>query len=92
MSTHSLSMNRARRLALPLLAVAAASLAGCTTYYKVTDATTQRAYYTTKVDDSKLTSGAVRFTDAATGAEVTLQSSEVQKISKQQYDTAVKKN
>ncbi|MFT3683724.1 MAG: hypothetical protein QM783_02160 [Phycisphaerales bacterium] len=71
------------------LAAFAAVLGGCTTYYQVNDVATQRSYYATKVD--KHGNGAVRLTDAKTGADVTLQSSEVKEISKEQYEAAVGK-
>ena len=60
-------------------------LAGCssTTYYRVTDPQSGKAYYTTKI--KKLRSGSAEFVDAKSGQSVTLQSSEVQKISKEQY-------
>ena len=47
-------------------------VAGCTNYYRVTDPTTGKAYYTTKVDADK--SGAVKIKDEKTGSMVTLRS------------------
>jgi hypothetical protein len=55
--------------------------AGCTTYYRVTDQSTRRAYYTTGID--RTDSGAVRFYDEKSRASVTLQSSEIVEISKE---------
>ena len=65
-----------------LLAIVLAT-AGCTTYYRVTDPASGRMYYT---DDVKRTAqGAVQFKDAKSGAEVTLQASEVLPISSEDY-------
>lgn len=58
-------------------------VAGCTNYYRVTDPTTGKAYYTKKVDAGK--GGAVKIKDEKTGSMVTLQSSEVKEISKGEY-------
>jgi hypothetical protein len=58
--------------------------AGCASYYKVTDPTTGRIYYTQKVDH--LDSGGARLTDAHTGDIVTIQNSEVQEITEQQFN------
>ena len=55
-------------------------VAGCTTYYKVTDPAGNRFYYTTDIDTTD--NGAIRIRDERTGANVTLQSSEVLEISK----------
>ena len=68
-------------------ALALASLAGCTKYYKVTDPASGKVFYTTSVDQSKK-AGYIEFTDAATQSNITLQSSEVKKISKEQYQAA----
>jgi hypothetical protein len=63
-----------------------AGLAACTTYYKVTDPTSQKVYYTTEVDQEK--SGAVSLKDAGTGARVTIQNSEVVEIDGDEYKAA----
>jgi hypothetical protein len=55
---------------------------GCASYYQVTDPGSDKVYYTTKV---KKKDGRVEFKDAATGSEITLQSSEVLKIKKEEY-------
>jgi hypothetical protein len=65
-------------------AVLMISLAGCTNYYKVTDPTTGRVYYTTEL--SQKGSGASTLKDARTGNTVTVQSSEVQKIEKEEFE------
>jgi hypothetical protein len=60
---------------------------GCAKYYKITDPTTEKTYYTKKV--KKRGSGAVRLKDQRTGRTVTLQSSEVEKITKDQFNLGV---
>ncbi len=63
-------------------------LAGCASYYKVSDPSTGKTYYTEEV---KRNGSAVEFKDAQTGGVMTLQNSEVQEIDKQQYEQAVAK-
>jgi hypothetical protein len=58
---------------------------GCTTYYKVTDPTTGKTYYTTELQ--KKGSGAATLKDGRTGNTVSLQNSEISKISKEEYDS-----
>lgn len=80
------------RLLLALACSAAALITGCTKYYQVSDPTGNKMYYTDDFDGGKHeNSGAVRFIDGKTGAEVTLQSSEVKEITKEQYQAAVGK-
>ena len=57
--------------------------AGCTSYHKVTDLNTGKAYYSTDIDQKS--SGAVELRDGRTGNTVTLPSSEVQAITKDEY-------
>jgi len=64
-----------------LLAIVLAS-AGCTTYYRVTDPSSGRAYYT---DEIKRSGSAVMFHDAKSGSEVTLQASEIKEISSEDF-------
>jgi hypothetical protein len=71
-------------------AIAAVCLAllfatGCTSYYRVTDPTTGREYYTTQLDEKD--SGAATLKDARTGRTVNLQNSEIAQISKEEYET-----
>jgi len=61
---------------------------GCTTYYRVTDQATRRAYYTTDID--RADSGAVRFYDEKSRASVTLQSSEIVEISKEAFNSGIR--
>jgi hypothetical protein len=58
--------------------------AGCASYYQITDPTTGKVYFSTSMDQSS--SGATVFTDAKTGAKITLQNSEVSKITQQQFE------
>jgi len=64
-------------------------LSGCASYYKVKDTQSGSVYYTTEVDRSG--SGSVKFKDANTGSEVTLQSSEVLEINEEEYKANTKK-
>jgi len=66
-----------------------ALLAGCGTsgaYYMVREPGSATPYYTTSISTS---GSAVKFKDAKTGSGVTLQSSEVRKISKEEYAQAM---
>lgn len=65
-------------------------VAGCTTYYRVTDPASGKEYYTTDVDE-KGKSGAVKIKDDKSGSTVTLQSSEVKEISEDEYKAATGK-
>lgn len=66
-------------------------LVGCGgSYYRVKDTTSGRVYYTRDVDTKRQT-GAVDFKDAKTGSKVTLQSSEVEKITEAQYQQGLAK-
>jgi hypothetical protein len=62
---------------LPLL------LGGCTSYYKVTDPTTGKAYYTTELTQKG--NGSATLKDGRTGNTVNIQNSEISKISKDEY-------
>ena len=61
--------------------------AGCTSYYKVTDPTTDKTYYTNNVGYKR--SGSAEFKDARTGAKVVLPSSEAQKIEKDEFNRGI---
>lgn len=76
------SVTRKSVLSVSLLA---AMTVGCTTYYKVTDPTTGKVYYTTELEERN--SGATTLKDARTGGEVTVQNSEVVKINKEEFET-----
>jgi hypothetical protein len=67
-----------------LLLSAALLAGGCTTYYQIRDPVTGDVYY---ADDIKtLDDGAVRFTDAQSGTEVTVQNSDIKEISEDEYN------
>lgn len=62
---------------------------GCSSsYYKVTEPQSGKAYYTEKVDNVMGT-GAVKVKDARTGSLVTLQNSEVKEISEKEYKAGI---
>ena len=68
---------------VPLIAMAA----GCAgKYYKVTDTSTGKPYYTQQVSKNAT---AVQFKDAKTGAATTLQSSQVLEIDKTAYTSGL---
>jgi hypothetical protein len=68
----------------PLLLTVALLAGGCTTYYQIQDPDTGDVYY---ADDLKtLKGGAVKFTDAHTGNEVTVQDSDIKVISKEEFN------
>jgi hypothetical protein len=71
-----------------LLVVGSLFLAGCTKYYAVTDPTTKKVYYTTKLDENK--SGSTTFKDAKTGQTVTVQNTEVKQIKKDEFKAGTK--
>jgi len=56
-------------------------------YWMVTDPSTKNIYYTQGVDS--LSSGAVKFTDAQTGNAVSIQNSEVKKVTEEEFKAAV---
>jgi hypothetical protein len=57
---------------------------GCSKYYQVRDPQTGRTYYSSDVN--KRSGGAVTLKDAKSGAEVTVQNSEVREIDKRRYE------
>jgi hypothetical protein len=75
-----------KRLVVFLICVA--FLAGCGSYYKVTDPASKSVYYTESIDQMK--SGAIKFKDAKTGGEITLQSSEVKEIDSKEFEAGTK--
>jgi hypothetical protein len=58
-------------------------MTACATYYEVKDPTTGNIYYTEKV---KRDQSATIFKDARSGAEVTIQNSEIREISGKEFD------
>ena len=65
---------------------AAAATSPNPTYYKVTDVPSGKVFYTQKVNRS---GSAVVFTDEKTGAETTLQSSQVLPVQKMEYTAGI---
>lgn len=67
------------------------TIVGCGGYYgghyMVKDPSTGNIYYTDSID--KIKGGALKFKDAKTKTIVTVQSSEVKKISKRDYESAL---
>jgi len=66
-------------------------LYGCGGHYLVHDPASGANYYTKDVDRVG-DSGAVKFKDHVTGSNVTIQQSEVKKISEEEYEAAVKRH
>ncbi|HSA86888.1 MAG TPA: hypothetical protein VLA67_00920 [Nitrospiraceae bacterium] len=64
-------------------------VAGCSSHYRVTDPSSGKTYYTTKIDNAGR-AGAVKIKDEKTGSTVTLQSSEVKEISAEEYEAGLK--
>lgn len=60
-------------------------IGGCTTYYRISDPSTGKTYYTTGLAEK---SGSTTFVDAKTGAQVSIQNSEVNKVTKEEFETA----
>jgi hypothetical protein len=65
-------------------------LAACTTYYEVKDPTSDKVYYTTKVDRNR--DGSVQLTNDVNGASITLQNSEIKEVDKETYKTNMPKD
>jgi hypothetical protein len=82
-------MMRTNRSATWALCVVIPLVAGCTTYYRVTDPASGKAYYTKDVDEAGK-AGAVKFKDEKSGSVVTLQSSEIKEVSAEDYAAALK--
>jgi hypothetical protein len=75
-------------IALWTLCGMAGLLTGCGNYYRVNDPAGDRMYYTSDIEEKK--TGAITFKDEKSGSVVTLQSSEVKEISRDEYKEAVK--
>jgi uncharacterized lipoprotein YmbA len=65
-------------------------LTGCASHYLVRDPASGNTYYTRDIDRAG-DAGSVKFTDAATGSRITIQQSEVQSISEDQYESGIKR-
>ncbi len=71
-----------RRLAILTVTIIIMMTIGCASYYRVTDPATGKDYYTTTLERK---GGSVTFKDVNTNETVTLPSSEVLEISKDQF-------
>lgn len=58
-------------------------ISGCASYYKVVNPASNKAYYTDKIE--RKDNGVIQFKDDATKAQVTLPSSEVTEVTKDEY-------
>jgi hypothetical protein len=67
------------------ITIVLACAAGCTSYYKVTDPTTGREYYTQELRQGN--QGAATLKDGRTGNTVNLQNSEIAVVTKEQYES-----
>lgn len=76
------------RITIWLLCGLMVTVGGCTSYYRVSDPSSGKAYYTTKVDEAGK-AGAVKFKDEKSGSTVTLQSSEVKEISSDEFNAGL---
>jgi hypothetical protein len=75
-------------IAFGILCGMAGLLGGCgSDYYRVNHPTTDKVYYTKEIDRAK--AGAVTFKDERSGNTVSLQSSEVKQISKEEFQAGV---
>lgn len=77
------------RLALPLLGAGVIALAMCAcstpAYYKVSDPVTGKVYYT---EDMYQEHGATHLKDGKTGDAITLQNSEIRRITREEFETS----
>lgn len=66
------------------------TLYGCGSYYMVRDPGSGATYYTTDVDRTG-DAGAIKFKDKASSSMVTIQQSDVRKISEDEYEDGIKR-
>jgi len=78
---------RHKILAIILAIFFLVGIAGCGGYYMVKDPASGNVYYTTKIKEER--GGAVKFEDKKTETSVTLQNSEVKKMSKKEFKSAL---
>jgi hypothetical protein len=65
------------------------AIAGCGSYYKITEPASKNVYYSKDFEKTKM--GGLSFKDAKTGAIVTIQNSEIKEISRDTFEEEVKK-
>ncbi|MGP1346362.1 MAG: hypothetical protein ACTS3F_06810 [Phycisphaerales bacterium] len=71
-----------------LIGLAATSLTACAGHhYQIKDPTSGASYYTTSYD--RMRTGGIEFEDARSGSTVTLQNSEISKITKSDFEARV---
>ena len=81
-------MNKFTKKKLVVIIIFAAFLtAACGSYYKIADPVTGNIYYSEKVERE---GSAVMFKDVRSGAQVTIQNSEISEISKKDYEAGLK--
>ncbi len=80
---------KSRLLSITMSFLALMMIAGCASYYKITDPTSKIVYYARDYEKTK--AGGVSFKDARTGAIVTIQNSEIKEVSRQTFDEEVKR-
>src|SRR5689334_13011059 len=68
-----------------VLGLLCAAVSGCASYYHVHDPSTGKDYYTHEIKQDR--AGATTLKDARTGRQVTVQNSEVEQISEEQFNT-----
>ena len=78
---------RHKVLAILLAMFFLVAVLGCGGYYMVKDPASGNVYYTTKIKEER--GGAVKFEDKKTQTSVTIQNSEVKKISKKEFKSAL---
>ena len=78
---------RHKVLAILLAIFFLVGIAGCGGYYMVKDPASGNVYYTTKIKEER--GGAIKFEDKKTETSVTLQNSEVKKIPKKEFKSAL---
>jgi len=83
-------MRLVQKVVLTVILGLAAMAIGCASYYVVTDPKTGKQYYTTEWDTAR--GGTTRFTDAKSGAIVTIQESEIREVSEKEFQANTGKN
>ena len=78
---------RHKILAILLAMFFLVGILGCGGYYMVKDPASGKIYYTTKISNEK--GGAIKFEDEKTQQSVTIQNSEVKKISKKEFKSGL---
>ena len=73
--------------AAAIAALTSVMLAGCATYYRVTDPASGRHYYTRDIDHAG--DGTITFKDGRTGDKVSLSSSEISEVAEGDYRRGV---